>query len=53
MAKILKGKEQLTLAYGKQGNYNHKGIDVVKYKNQLDYIIAIEERNSNRNKKQC
>ena len=44
--KILKGKEQLTLAYGNQTlngqPYNHKGIDVVKYKNQLDTIIAIE-----------
>lgn len=45
--KVLKGKEQLTLNYGRQnlnGNvYNHKGIDIVKYKNELDYIIAIED----------
>ena len=47
MGKILKGKEQLTLGYGNQKlngrAYNHKGIDVVKYRNQLDTIIAIDE----------
>lgn len=44
MGKVLKGKEQLTEAYGvKRGTGIHEGIDVVKYKNQLDYIVAIDE----------
>lgn len=44
--KVLKGKEQITLKFGNQklngANYNHKGLDLVKYKNQLDNIIAID-----------
>ena len=39
-------KEQITLKYGKQNVggaiYNHKGIDIVKKTNKLDYIIAAQ-----------
>lgn len=45
MKVIKKGKEKITLYYGKQKlsgeNYNHKGIDIVKSSNDLEYIIAI------------
>lgn len=47
MGKILQGREQLTLSYGNQKlkgrPYKHTGIDVVKYKNRLDKIIAIQD----------
>lgn len=37
MSRILKtGKDQITQKYSN----NHKGIDIVKYKNSLDYVIA-------------
>lgn len=46
--KVLKsGKQQITLYYGKQKldgkDYNHTGIDMVKQKNSLDYIVAAEK----------
>ena len=42
---VLKSKqEQITLLYGKQKlnglPYNHIGLDLVKYKSQLDYIVS-------------
>ena len=45
---VLKSKkEQITLEYGKQtlngAPYNHAGIDLVKYRNQLDDIIAAQK----------
>lgn len=45
---VLKSKkEQITLNYGKQtlngAPYNHKGIDLVKYRNQLDEIVAAQK----------
>ena len=45
---VLKSKkEQITLDYGKQtlngAPYNHKGIDIVKYRNQLDDIVAAQK----------
>ena len=45
---VLKSKkEQITLGYGSQilngKKYNHKGIDIVKNKNGLDYIVAAQK----------
>lgn len=47
MGKVIKGKEQLTLRYGQMifdgKDRFHQGIDIVKYKNQVDTIIAIDK----------
>ena len=45
---VLKSKkEQITMKYGSQilngKKYNHKGIDIVKQKNGLDYVIAAQK----------